>query len=110
MNIYIKRRCKVIKHDDEFGNTIKYWLNDKGQIHREDGPAMVFIDGSNKGSEQWYLNNKQHRENGPAAVWYWNDHIYTIEHFLDGIYYTQRVGNEAYSEAVKRRKAAKENT
>jgi len=40
----------------------KYWsLNDK--FHREDGPAIEWPDGS----KYWYLNDKLHREDGPAV-------------------------------------------
>ena len=39
----------------------KYWyLNDK--LHREDGPAIELVNGS----KFWYLNAKLHREDGPA--------------------------------------------
>ncbi len=47
----------------------RYCLNDK--LHREDGPAYI---GYNKdGSiryEMYYLNGKQHREDGPASINY----------------------------------------
>jgi hypothetical protein len=42
----------------------KHWyLN--GKKHREDGPAVEYIDGG----ESWYLNGKRHREDGPAVDW-----------------------------------------
>jgi hypothetical protein len=41
------------------------YRNESNQIHREDGPAVVYDDGS----EYWYLNNLQHREDGPASKW-----------------------------------------
>ena len=42
-------------------NGDKFWyLNDK--LHREDGPAGEYADGS----KAWYLNGKMHREDGPA--------------------------------------------
>ena len=55
-------------------NGDKYWyLNDK--IHREDGPAVEWADGT----KFWYLNGKLHREDGPALeyadgtkYWYLN--------------------------------------
>jgi hypothetical protein len=37
-----------------------WWLNDK--LHREDGPAVEHADGY----KSWWLNGKQHREDGPA--------------------------------------------
>ena len=44
---------------DEKGN--KRWtLN--GKYHREDGPAIEYVDGD----KAWHLNGKLHREDGPA--------------------------------------------
>ena len=45
---------------DEFEN--KIWKNEKGELHREDGPAMECLNGNKK----WYKNGKLHRDNGPA--------------------------------------------
>ena len=38
------------------------WYNKNGKLHREDGPAIEYTDGS----KYWYLNGKLHREDGPA--------------------------------------------
>ena len=47
-----------------YKNGDKYWyLNDK--LHREDGPAAEYPDGT----KYWYLNDKLHREDGPAIEW-----------------------------------------
>ena len=44
-----------------YPNGDKSWcLNDK--LHREDGPAMRVANGD----KFWYLNDKLHREDGPA--------------------------------------------
>ena len=44
---------------DEFGH--KWWtLN--GLIHREDGPAVEWINGD----KSWYFHGQRHREDGPA--------------------------------------------
>lgn len=58
---------------DEFGNKF-YYLNDKP--HREDGPAIEL----NTGSKFWYQNAKLHRTDGPAVIygtgrkeWYYHD-------------------------------------
>jgi hypothetical protein len=40
-----------------------WYLNDK--LHREDGPAVEYANGS----KFWYLNGKLHREDGPAIEW-----------------------------------------
>ena len=58
---------------DRLGN--KRYYNAAGQLHREDGPAIVRKDGS----MAWYRNDLRHREDGPAIVlangnkeWYLN--------------------------------------
>jgi hypothetical protein len=38
----------------------------KGDLHREDGPAVIETDGT----EWWYLNGRIHREDGPAITFY----------------------------------------
>ena len=45
----------------EYYNGTKCWyLNNK--YHREDGPAIEFLDGA----KEWYWNGKHHRVDGPA--------------------------------------------
>lgn len=51
-----------------------------GLIHKEDGPALVLIDGT----EYWFKNDVLHREDGPAIVnplgneefWYKNNKLH----------------------------------
>jgi hypothetical protein len=58
-----------------------YWyLNDK--LHREDGPAIERA----TGTREWILNGERHREDGPACEyangtrrWYLNNVKYTEE-------------------------------
>jgi len=38
------------------------WKNSRGQLHREDGPAIEY----DNGDKLWFLNGKCHREGGPA--------------------------------------------
>jgi mRNA degradation ribonuclease J1/J2 len=40
------------------------WLLN-GKHHREDGPAIIFPDGH----QHWFLHGKYHREDGPAVIW-----------------------------------------
>jgi hypothetical protein len=40
----------------------KWWLNDEDRLHRLDGPALEWVDGS----KAWYINNGLHRLDGPA--------------------------------------------
>lgn len=54
-------RVKLIIDEDEN----KTWQNESGQLHREDGPAAEWRDGT----RFWYLNGKPHRIDGPAAEW-----------------------------------------
>jgi len=39
----------------------------KGTLHREDGPAVIY----QNGTLHWYVNNIRHRIDGPATIW-WN--------------------------------------
>ena len=95
----LKYRIEV----DEFGS--RKYLNAAGQLHREDGPAVVYATGTkewwfngqlhrdagpaviwNDGSKEWYQNGKLHREDGPAIVrtdgyreWWQNDQRHRID-------------------------------
>ena len=69
---------KTYKVQVDEGGT-KYWyLNDK--LHRDDGPAVEYSDGTKK----WYLNGEVHRTDGPAVEyagginrWYLNNKEFT---------------------------------
>jgi hypothetical protein len=63
----------------EFVDRIEY-KNEQGQLHREDGPACEY----NNGSKSWYINGKCHREDGPAIDFYNGPKIW----YLNGIYYS----------------------
>jgi hypothetical protein len=43
----------------------KRWYNDKGELHRLDGPAIEYANGN----RCWYIHNKLHRVDGPAFLW-----------------------------------------
>ena len=68
-----------------YPNGDKSWfLNDK--LHREDGPAVEWANGD----KQWCLNDKLHREDGPAVEltsgdkqWFLNDEIVHPETIVD---------------------------
>ena len=65
----------------------KFWyLDDK--LHREDGPAIECANGT-KG---WYLNDKRHRTDGPAIEyvngtkeWYLNDKHLTESQWREAV-------------------------
>jgi hypothetical protein len=63
----------------EYINGAKWWYR-HGDLHREDGPAIEYANGDTS----WYLNNKLHREDGPALesaeglkFWYLQGNQYT---------------------------------
>ncbi len=43
--------------------TVK-WTDGRGKLHRDDGPALIRLDGT----QEWWQNDKQHREDGPAII------------------------------------------
>lgn len=49
-----------------FQDRIEY-RNSNGKLHREDGPALIYLDGIR---QEFYKNGKQHRENGPAILYF----------------------------------------
>jgi hypothetical protein len=62
--------------------TREWYLN--GKLHREDGPAIEYANGT----REWFLNDKLHREDGPAIecvdgsrYWWLNGAEYTEEEF-----------------------------
>ena len=40
------------------------YLNDKNEVHREDGPAVI----QPNGSQEWWVNGVRHRLDGPAEI------------------------------------------
>jgi len=77
MTNYIKYEVEVYANGD------KYWYL-KGQLHREDGPAVEWANGD----KDWCLNGKLHREDGPAVecsdgskAYYLNDKLLSEEEF-----------------------------
>jgi hypothetical protein len=54
-----------------------WWLN--GNIHKEDGPAVVYTDGC----MMWYVHGETHRTDGPAIEWEDGENNW----YLDNIHY-----------------------
>ena len=65
----------------------QYFLNNK--FHREDGPAIIYYyDNGKIVFEQYCLNDKRHREDGPAYISYYPDgKIERESYYLNGILY-----------------------
>lgn len=71
--------------------TIRY-RNEQGLLHRTDGPAIEYADGTSA----WYVNNQLHRTDGPAVEradgtreWWANGHGYTFVEWLERINATE---------------------
>jgi hypothetical protein len=71
---------KSIKNTLENG-TVKY-LNKDGLLHKEDGPAIIW----NDGSVEWFFDGRRHREDGPALIlnnksefWYNRDRLHRMD-------------------------------
>ena len=66
---------KRIERDD---GIVEYY-NENGQLHREDGPAII----KPSGTKGWFKNGELHREDGPAIIcsdgtkdWYKNGKLH----------------------------------
>jgi hypothetical protein len=71
----------------------RYWRDSDGQLHREDGPAVIYADGQFR----WYRHGRLHREDGPAylgddgqRVWVLDGAVHRMDgpayEFVDGTY------------------------
>ena len=49
--------------ETDLGGTIRYY-NAQNRLHREEGPAVIYTDGTKK----WFHNGTLHREDGPAVI------------------------------------------
>jgi hypothetical protein len=59
------------------------WYNDKGKLHRLDGPAVEWA----SGYKEWYVEGKLHRLDSPAIEYADGDKEWWVEgkrHRLDG--------------------------
>jgi len=62
--IYRAKLIKALTTIIKYKNGTQEWyLN--GKWHRDDGPAVIWAGGT----QEWYKNGKNHREDGPAVIW-----------------------------------------
>jgi hypothetical protein len=84
---YRNKKMNILHREDgpavEFADGSKAWYIN-GNRHREDGPAVEYANGDKK----WYLNDKRHREDGPAMesvdgykAWFINGEHYSEKEF-----------------------------
>ena len=66
----------------------RWYYNSAGQLHRDDGPAIEYPDGS----KSWCQNGQLHRTDGPAVeyasgdkVWYINGKMLTESEFNQAV-------------------------
>lgn len=71
---------------DEYGNKLYYKDRKMTMLHRLDGPAVEYSDGS----KVWYVDSKRHRLDGPAydgaygyKTWYVDGEQLTEREFND---------------------------
>ena len=64
------------------GYGTRYYYNNTGELHRDDGPAIEWINGD----KLWCQNGQLHRIDGPAVErsngakeWYQNDQLHRID-------------------------------
>ena len=56
----------TLKYNVEiYPNGAREYSNSLGQLHRDEGPAIIYP----SGTELWYQNGALHREDGPAVIW-----------------------------------------
>ena len=79
---------KISKYGDKY-----YYINNL--LHREDGPAVEFIDGS----KFWYVNNRLHREDGPAIEYSNGGKGWFLNHKCYGV--DNKFTNESWKKFIK---------
>jgi len=85
-----KGNVKTIYYYNGKLKQIIYRLNNKR--HREDGPAVIWYDdtGNIIEEERYYKNGINHREDGPAVIWYNKDGTIEREYYyLNGKYHRE---------------------
>ncbi len=76
-----------------FDNRIE-WINDNGELHRLDGPAVEF----KNGKRCWYKNGYFHRLDGPAIehsdgtkYWWLDGRLYSEEKWFEALTFEKQI-------------------
>ena len=87
---YKDAKCKVLHRENgpaiQYAEGTKFWFQN-GQCHRTDGPAVVYTNGT----RYWWQNGLLHRTDGPAVItaeikrWYINGKILTEAEFKEAV-------------------------
>ena len=86
------------------------WRNLEGELHREDGPAVEWADGT----KSWWLNGQRHREDGPAIEyadgdkkWFLNGQCHREDgpaiEYANGVKWWYRNGQRHRDDPLRRR-------
>ena len=70
----IFKKLGLVEYDGKSWKIGTNYYNNDGQLHREDGPAVVKA----TGDKEWYINGKRHREDGPAVEYVSGDKVWYI--------------------------------
>ena len=85
--------------DADKGVTVEVWVNDEGEVHRDNGLPAVVVGGGVR--REWYKHGQRHRDNGLPAV---EDEFRGDQWWVEGTY--QEMSEEAARER-RRRQARK---
>lgn len=113
-NGYMKRLKYSI--EDDLPHTIEYF-DDLRNLHREDGPARIFMNQNHIVGEFYFIAGKLHRLDGPALIHYHRDEQSLIrygiydplgrrsesrcEYYLDGVEYKDKDTIENWKDFCK---------
>jgi len=84
-DIYLHNRVAPSVHQKDNGYK-EWWLNNK--LHRDDGPAVEHINGD----QEYYFNGLRHRYDGPAVLFI-NGYK---EYWVNGIQLSKELFNATY--------------
>lgn len=75
----------------------KVYLNEKGEVHREDGPAMIRYNILGKKIEEiYFMNGSRHRIDGPAYISYKDDVPCTTKFIIRGMEVSREYWEKSY--------------
>jgi len=73
-------------HIDKHGDKFYYKDREMTMLHRLDGPAIIWSDGS----KAWFVDGKRHRLDGPAVEYATGTRLW----YVDGKYLTEEEFND----------------
>ena len=77
------------------GDKNRFWYNEKNYLHRLDGPAVEYANGT----KEWWVEGKRHRLDGPAVEYANGSKEWYVEdkhHRLDGPAFERSDGYKAW--------------